>query len=240
MDVRVSGDLEEDLARRVLDEADHPKALAARADHLRVNPSDPEEATALGLDERLHRLRVASVGFFSGDALVRCVRPRLEAQEVEHHDGLVGRAGQQALDLLRGWVSCHRGPPSALSAAGANTPHGAPCVVARTMPQEAAVATGARRASEPASDGRVRRGERSGQAIVEALVGLVGDGILEPTAQQVAARAGVGIRTVFRRFSDMESLFAEMGARVQADVLPLLAGEPGGAVAERARALVAR
>src|SRR5438093_3343050 len=95
-------------------------------------------------------------------------------------------------------------------------------------------------ATASASDGRVRRGERSGHAIVEALVGLVGEGVIEPTAQQVAARAGVGIRTVFRRFSDMEGLFAEMGARVQADVLPLLAGEPGGAVAERARALVAR
>ena len=55
------------------------------------------------------------------------------------------------------------------------------------------MATGARSASELASDGRVRRGERSGQAIVEALVGLVGDGILEPTAQQVAARAGARV-----------------------------------------------
>ena len=107
------------------------------------------------------------------------------------------------------------------------------------MPQQAAVATGARRASELASDGRVRRGERSGQAIVEALLGLVGDGILEPTAQQVAARAGVGIRTVFRRFSDVESLFAEMGARVQAEALPLLVGgRPSGDLTERARALV--
>jgi len=107
------------------------------------------------------------------------------------------------------------------------------------MPQEAAVATQARRAAEPASDGRVRRGERSGQAIVEALVGLVGDGILEPTAQQVAVRAGVGMRTVFRRFSDMESLLAEMGARVEAEALPLLVGgRPSGDLTERARALV--
>jgi len=107
------------------------------------------------------------------------------------------------------------------------------------MPQEAAVATQARRAAEPASDGRVRRGERSGQAIVEALVGLVGDGILEPTAQQVAVRAGVGMRTVFRRFSDMESLLAEMGARVEAEALPLLVGGlPSGDLTERARALV--
>ena len=107
------------------------------------------------------------------------------------------------------------------------------------MPQQAVVATGARSASELASDGRVRRGERSGQAIVEALLGLVGDGILEPTAQQVAARAGVGMRTVFRRFSDMESLLAEMGARVEAEALPLLVGgRPRGDLAARARALV--
>jgi AcrR family transcriptional regulator len=109
------------------------------------------------------------------------------------------------------------------------------------MPLSAAVATAVSSAREPALDGRVRRRERSGQAIVAALVELVGDGILEPTAQQVAARAGVGIRTVFRRFSDMERLFAEMSARVQAEALPLLAqGRPRGDLTERARALVGR
>jgi AcrR family transcriptional regulator len=109
------------------------------------------------------------------------------------------------------------------------------------MPLSAPVATVSRRALELATDGRVRRGERSGQAIVEALVELVGAGILEPTAQQVAARAGVGIRTVFRRFSDMERLFAEMGGWLQADALPLLvAGHPHGDLAERARDLVGR
>jgi len=92
---------------------------------------------------------------------------------------------------------------------------------------------------EPASDGRVRRSQRSGQAIVDALMELVGEGIIEPTAQQVAARAHVGIRTVFRRFSDMESLFAEMDARLQAEAVPLLlGGRPHGTLGERARALV--
>jgi AcrR family transcriptional regulator len=101
------------------------------------------------------------------------------------------------------------------------------------------VATGGPRKSDLASDGRVRRGRRSGDAIVAALVELVGGGILEPTAQQVAARAGVGMRTVFRRFSDMESLFAAMAARVQAEALPLLVtGASGGDLEERARALV--
>ena len=93
--------------------------------------------------------------------------------------------------------------------------------------------------SEAASDGRVRRGERSGQAILEALIALVGEGVLQPTAHQVAARAGVGIRTVFRRFSDMERLLAEMGARVEAESLPLLlGGRPDRDLADRARGLV--
>jgi AcrR family transcriptional regulator len=103
------------------------------------------------------------------------------------------------------------------------------------MPQLVSAATAL------ATDGRVRRAQRSGQAIVDALIDLVGEGILEPTAQQVAARAGVGIRTVFRRFSDMERLFVEMSSRMQGQVLPLLLdGAPTGDVAERAHALVGR
>jgi len=98
------------------------------------------------------------------------------------------------------------------------------------------------RAPHPASsDGRVRRAQRSGQAIVEALLDLVGRGDVDPTAQQVAARARVGIRTVFRRFSDMESLFTEMDARITTNALPhLLAGTPTGTPRQRALALVRR
>lgn len=93
----------------------------------------------------------------------------------------------------------------------------------------------------PAADGRTRRAERSGDAIVAALYELVGAGILDPTAQQVAARAGVGIRTVFRRFSDKERLFAELDARLTADAQPMLfGGEPRGALPARAAELTAR
>lgn len=90
-------------------------------------------------------------------------------------------------------------------------------------------------------DGRVLRSERSRQAIVQALLDLVGEGVLEPTAQQVADRGGVGIRTVFRHFDDMESLFAAMQTRIQEDALPLLMVEPpAGSLPERIRALVER
>lgn len=58
-----------------------------------------------------------------------------------------------------------------------------------------------------ATDGRIQRSERSQRVIIEAFLSLCEQGILVPTAQQVADEAGVGIRTVFRHFSDMESLF---------------------------------
>jgi AcrR family transcriptional regulator len=92
-----------------------------------------------------------------------------------------------------------------------------------------------------AIDGRVQRSRRSRAAIVQALFDLVGEGVVQPTAQQVAARARVGIRSVFRHFSDMESLYAEIDERVRARALPLFrAPTPEGGVAARARALVRR
>jgi len=87
----------------------------------------------------------------------------------------------------------------------------------------------------------VKRGERSREAIVAAMFALVGEGVLEPTAERVAARAGVGLRSVFRHFADMESLYAALDARLRAEVEPrVAAGEPRGALARRASALVAQ
>jgi AcrR family transcriptional regulator len=95
--------------------------------------------------------------------------------------------------------------------------------------------------AEGISDGRLLRSERSREAIVGALLELVGEGIPQPTAEQVAERAGVGIRTVFRHFSDMESLFMAMDARLEAEVLPLLGGgDRSGGLRRRARALARR
>lgn len=92
-----------------------------------------------------------------------------------------------------------------------------------------------------ALDGRLARSERSREAIVEAMLALVGEGAASPTAEQVAERARVGIRTVFRHFRDMESLFAAMDARIEADVAPRYAGPPpAGDPDARLRALVAR
>jgi AcrR family transcriptional regulator len=91
------------------------------------------------------------------------------------------------------------------------------------------------------SDGRARRALRSREAIENALYELVGEGRLSPTAQEVAERANVGLRSVFRHFADMEALYATLDARLLADVLPILRqGPPTGGVRERATALVAK
>lgn len=90
-----------------------------------------------------------------------------------------------------------------------------------------------------ALDGRVRRGARSRQTIVAALLDLVGGGSLQPTAQQVADRAGVGIRTVFRHFSEMDRLHQSMAERLEGEARPLLAGaQRVGSLEDRARGLV--
>jgi AcrR family transcriptional regulator len=92
-----------------------------------------------------------------------------------------------------------------------------------------------------AIDGRALRSERSRELIAAALFELVGEGHPEPTAQQVAEHAGVGIRTVFRLFSDMEALYATLDARLLAEVMPMLRDRPpkGADLGERATALVA-
>jgi AcrR family transcriptional regulator len=89
------------------------------------------------------------------------------------------------------------------------------------------------------SDGRLLRSVRSRQRIVEALFELVEEGEFVPTGEQVAARAGVGLRTVFRHFEDMETLFAELQARVERVVQPILvAGVSEGPLEARATAFV--
>lgn len=84
----------------------------------------------------------------------------------------------------------------------------------RAMARSAARPSKAGRAAhdpkEKATDGRVQRGARNRAAIVDAMLELIGDGELSPTAEQVAERAEVGLRTVFRHFRDMDSLYAEM------------------------------
>jgi AcrR family transcriptional regulator len=66
----------------------------------------------------------------------------------------------------------------------------------------------------PAVDGRRRRSQQSRDRIVEAMLALVEEGAISPGAEEVAQRAAVGLRSVFRHFKDMDSLYAEMAVRL--------------------------
>ncbi|MEQ9519403.1 MAG: TetR/AcrR family transcriptional regulator [Parvibaculum sp.] len=59
-------------------------------------------------------------------------------------------------------------------------------------------------------DGRLNRSTRTRAAIVQALVELISQGVLIPTSEEVAEHAKVGLRTVFRHFEDMETLYKEV------------------------------
>lgn len=60
----------------------------------------------------------------------------------------------------------------------------------------------------PRPDGRTARAIRTREAVVEALLGLIEEGNLRPTAHQIAQRAGVSLRSVFQHFSDLDTLFS--------------------------------
>lgn len=79
--------------------------------------------------------------------------------------------------------------------------------------------------AESTTDGRFQRSERSREAIVQAMIGLIGEGRIAPTAQEVAERAQVGVRTVFRHFSDMDTLFATMNDRLIEEVRAFFVSE---------------
>jgi AcrR family transcriptional regulator len=62
-------------------------------------------------------------------------------------------------------------------------------------------------------DGRVTRGERNREAIIDALVACYEAGSLRPSVSDVAARAGVSVRSVHNHFVDVEALRTEVAQR---------------------------
>jgi len=90
-------------------------------------------------------------------------------------------------------------------------------------------------------DGRHLRAERTRKAIIDAAGSMITEGILAPTAQQIADRAGVGIRSFFRHFDDMETLFltADEESRDSMEAL-FTGGDRSGILQERIRHAVER
>lgn len=94
-------------------------------------------------------------------------------------------------------------------------------------------------AADAKVDGRRQRAERNEAAVIDALLDLYRAGRVQPSAAEIAARAGVSERTVFRLFDDLEALAAVTIERQIARVAPLLIElEPEGCRDERIAALV--
>jgi len=90
-------------------------------------------------------------------------------------------------------------------------------------------------------DGRRQRGERTRQAIIEAALSLQEEGVLVPTAQQISDRAGVLIRSFFRHFDDMETLFKAADDQLRDSYEALfIGGYRQGSLSERVHRAVER
>jgi TetR/AcrR family transcriptional regulator of autoinduction and epiphytic fitness len=94
----------------------------------------------------------------------------------------------------------------------------------------------------PTVDGRSARSDRTRRALTDAMLALLDEGDLRPTAAAIAARAGVSERTLFQHFPDREALF-QGAALAQAERIgPLVKEMPGPDVPldERVQAFVAQ
>ena len=90
-------------------------------------------------------------------------------------------------------------------------------------------------------DGRRQRGERTRLAIIEAALSLQEEGVLVPTAQQISDRAGVLIRSFFRHFEDMETLFKAVDDHLRDSYEALfLGGDREGSLEERVSRAIER
>jgi AcrR family transcriptional regulator len=101
--------------------------------------------------------------------------------------------------------------------------------------------------SEPAAvtevlplDGRHARRHRTRDLAVDAMLDLLGEGVLRPTAQQVAERSGVSLRSIFRIFDDVEGLHTAAATRQLARVRHLFVDiRVSGSLEQRVKATVA-
>jgi AcrR family transcriptional regulator len=77
-------------------------------------------------------------------------------------------------------------------------------------------------APETTIDGRLARTQRTRAAIIDAVVDLLREGVVEPSASQIAARAGISKRSIFVHYDSLEALHRDLAERSTAMVLDLV------------------
>jgi AcrR family transcriptional regulator len=68
--------------------------------------------------------------------------------------------------------------------------------------------------SEQETDGRRRRSMASRDRIIDAVLALIDEDEGIPGAEAIAARAGVGLRSLFRHFGDLDGLYVTVIDRI--------------------------
>lgn len=114
-----------------------------------------------------------------------------------------------------------RQPARAVSARSATAARAGSVALARrpARPQPVKAARGRAVASRSEEDGRRLRAARNYEAVVSAVLDIARECppkvIYLPSAAEVAARAGVSERTVFRHFADLNALFVAAASRIR-------------------------
>lgn len=80
---------------------------------------------------------------------------------------------------------------------------------------------GSRGHVEPQVDGRSARRDRNRDAVLDAVLELFAEGNLAPSADQVAQRSGVSLRSVYRYVEDSDDLIRAAVERRREQVAPL-------------------
>ena len=73
---------------------------------------------------------------------------------------------------------------------------------------------------EAAIDGRTARRQRNIDAVLASFIDLLSRGQLDPTAEEIAAGAGVSHRSIYRYFDSRSELINAVMQRVLADIMP--------------------
>lgn len=91
-----------------------------------------------------------------------------------------------------------------------------------------------------AVDGRRLRRQQNREAVIDALLELFRDGTYQPSTAEIAAKAGLSLRSLFRYFDDVEDLHRAAAARQISLALPLvrLRISPSEPTAAKIRAVV--
>jgi AcrR family transcriptional regulator len=89
-------------------------------------------------------------------------------------------------------------------------------------------------------DGRRLRRDQNREAVIDALLALFGEGVYEPSTNEIAERAGLSPRSLFRYFEDLDDLHRAAAQRQLQRARPLLdlGVEPGAPTATKIDHLV--